>query len=204
MRLIALHGGIWENMTAERFWHRPGITTGLEHAGLTVTAPDRLRRPLSWSADTAAVQARLPRGRFTLLGASNANTAAIRLAARYPRRVNALILAWPATRGHDDDEFAAFLTRQGARNETITDLTTGQTLRGVTDSTIATLPMPVAIVPAPPQSHHHRPETVTALRRLLPHAAVLPETPEPPRPDFPAHRDRFIHDLTRWITDHQP
>ncbi len=39
---------------------------------------------------------------------------------------------------------------------------------------------------------------VDALRGLLPHADELPGCPEPPRPDFPAHLDRFLTTVTAF------
>ncbi|HEX6454392.1 MAG TPA: hypothetical protein VF060_33645 [Trebonia sp.] len=32
--LLLIHGGLWEDMDAERFWRRPGITGGPERRGL--------------------------------------------------------------------------------------------------------------------------------------------------------------------------
>ena len=39
--VLLVHGGFWEDMTAERFWRRPGIVSGLERRDFDVIAPDR-------------------------------------------------------------------------------------------------------------------------------------------------------------------
>ena len=49
--MVLVHGGLWEDMDAERFWVRPGVVAGLAGAGVEVVAPDRLPRPDSWAAE---------------------------------------------------------------------------------------------------------------------------------------------------------
>lgn len=39
--LVLLHGGLWEDMDAARFWVRPGVVAGLAAAGVAVVVPDR-------------------------------------------------------------------------------------------------------------------------------------------------------------------
>ena len=41
--LLLIHGGLWEDMDAGRFWHGPGISARLKRHGFEVIAPDRLR-----------------------------------------------------------------------------------------------------------------------------------------------------------------
>ena len=49
--MVLVHGGLWEDMDAERFWVRPGVMRGLAAAGVEVSAPNRLPRPDSWAAE---------------------------------------------------------------------------------------------------------------------------------------------------------
>jgi len=58
--LLLIHGGLWEDIDADAFWRRPGIVAGFERLGFTVVAPDRLRRPPSWTADAEHVLAAIP------------------------------------------------------------------------------------------------------------------------------------------------
>jgi hypothetical protein len=37
--LLLIHGGLWENIDAERFWYQPGIVTGLRQHGFEVMRP---------------------------------------------------------------------------------------------------------------------------------------------------------------------
>ena len=40
MTVVLVHGGLWEDMDAERFWVRPGIVAALEARGvLTAHVP---------------------------------------------------------------------------------------------------------------------------------------------------------------------
>jgi hypothetical protein len=42
--VLLIHGGLWEDVGADWFWRRTGVVDGLAGRGLTVVAPDRLRR----------------------------------------------------------------------------------------------------------------------------------------------------------------
>src|ERR1700734_3587796 len=48
--VLLIHGGLWEDVGADWFWRRTGVVDGLAGRGLTVVAPDRLRRAPSWRA----------------------------------------------------------------------------------------------------------------------------------------------------------
>ncbi|GAA4894414.1 hypothetical protein LX16_1674 [Stackebrandtia albiflava] len=203
MRLFLIPGGLWEpEMTAQRFWGHSGILPALTARGITCVAPDRLPRPADWDTDTAHLAEALPDGDVAIMAASNGTTPAIALARLLGRRLTALILAWPATCGDDraDRHTRAALSAAGATGDTIENLLTGQTLRGVTDARIRELSPPrAALIPAPPASPFHRRHTVTALSGLLPSAHVLPEFPEPPRPEFTGHTDRFASTVANWL-----
>lgn len=183
--IFLIHGGLWEDMTADRFWTRPGITDGLRRHGFDVLAPDRLRRPPDWPAEAEHLATFLPGHPVTVVAGSNGCSAAVRLAVAFPHRVERLLLAWPATAGS---------TLPGVPDR----LLAGRTLRGVTDDELAALPMPVAVLPSVPENPVHQRRTVDALLRLLPGARELPGCPESPRPGFAAHLAGFVASVGRF------
>src|SRR5215207_6095672 len=97
--MVLVHGGLWEDMDAERFWVRPGVVAGLAAAGVDVSAPDRWPRPDSWAAEVRHLLPLLPEDSVTLVAGSNGCSVAARLAVDHPHRVLRLVLAWPATAG---------------------------------------------------------------------------------------------------------
>ena len=188
MTVILVHGGLWEDMDAERFWVRPGIVAALEARGVPVLAPDRLVRPRSWAQEVAHLLPLLPAEPVTLVGGSNGCSVVARIAVDHPDRVARLVLAWPATAGD-----SAVDTRDreiGVPPE----LLAGETLRGVTDVELAELRLPVAVVPSPDNPYHRR-STVDTLLALVAGAVELPRSPEPPRPEFPPYLDSFVDAL---------
>lgn len=42
--LLLIHGGLWDDMDAGRFWGNAGIIAGLKRHGHEVITPDRLRQ----------------------------------------------------------------------------------------------------------------------------------------------------------------
>ena len=58
--LLLIHGGLWDDMDAERFWRLPGIVGGLERRGFIVIAPDRPRRAPPWAAEAEHLAKFLP------------------------------------------------------------------------------------------------------------------------------------------------
>lgn len=191
MTVVLVHGGLWEDMDAERFWVRPGIVAGLTAAGLDVLAPDRLPRPPSWAAEVEHLLPLLPDEPVTLVGGSNGCSVVARIALAAPDRVERLVLAWPATAGESTVD--AWTLAQGAP----AGMVAGETLRGVTDAELATLRPPVAVLPGPVNPFHLR-STVDGLLAAVPGAVELPGTPEPPRPDFAEHRDALVSRLVGW------
>lgn len=192
--VVLIHGGLWEDMDASRFWRRPGIVAGLERHGLTVLAPDRLGRPPDWDAEARHLAADLPRPPVTVVAGSNGCSAAVRLALTVPGAVSRMVLAWPATANDPgiDDAVRAGLIEFGAPAVIIDALLAGGTLRGVSDAELGTLRMPVAVIRAEPPSPPHQRRTADALLRLLPQAGELPGCPEPPTRAFPPHLDSFV------------
>ncbi len=200
--VVLVHGGLWEELDAERFWRRPGISAGLMAAGFRVSAPDRPRRPASWPTEARQLAGLLPDRPAVIIAGSNGCSAAARLAVDAPDRVHRLVLAWPATAGDPgvDARTRQRLSELGASEQVIDGLLAGGTLRGVTDTELAALTLPVAILPSVPENPQHQRRTVAALLRLLPHAEILAGFPEPPRPEFAGHRDRLVASLITLIS----
>lgn len=197
-----IHGGLWAEQDAERFWHRPGITAGLATAGIRVLAPDRPPRPPDWATEARELANSLPAEPVVVVAGSNGCSAAVRLATDAPGRVRTLVLGWPATAG--DPEVDARdrdrLIRLGAAGRTADRLLAGGTLRGVDDADLAGLAMPVAVLPSLRENPPHQRRTVDALLRLVPGAVEVPGSPEPPRPDFTEHRACVVATLLDLIS----
>lgn len=197
--VLLIHGGLWENTSAESFWGRTGVSDGLAARGFTVLAPDRLKRAASWTAEAAHLAAAVASQgllgeSLTVLAGSFGCGAAVRLALDFPGLAGRLVLAWPASL---TDQFAAIriraeLSRQGARNSVLNTLLGTETLPSATDAELRTLAVPAAVVPSVPPNALHPRSAVDALLRLLPSALELPGTPEAPRPEFPPHLESFL------------
>jgi len=185
---VLVHGGLWEDMDAERFWVRPGIVAALEARGVPVLAPDRVVHPRSWAQEVAHLLPLLPAEPGTLVGGSNGCSVAARIAVDAPDRVRRLVLAWPATAG--DSRVDTLYREIGAPPEMLA----GETLRGLADAELAGLRLPVAVL-AGPDNPYHRRSTVDSLLALVAGAVELPPVPEPPRPEFPAYLDSFVRSV---------
>ncbi|WP_436533037.1 alpha/beta hydrolase [Actinoplanes sp. HUAS TT8] len=198
--VLLVHGGLWEEMDAERFWHRPGIVAGLQRHGVGVLAPDRLRRPRSWTAEAQHLAALLPEHPVTVVAGSNGCSAAVRLALAAPERVERLLLAWPATAGDPrvDTRTRLGLAQLGAEPDVLDALLNGGTLRGVTDDELASVAVPVGVLPSVPENPFHQRRTVDALLRLVPTAVALPGCPEPPHPAFPPHTEALVRTVAAF------
>lgn len=197
--IVLIHGGLYEGMTPERFWDEPGVTSGLRNLGQTVQAPARLKRPESW-ADEASHIAGFIAEPSIIVGGSNGCSAAVRLALDFPALVERLILCWPATRSPDvDGEARRSMEGQGMRGAAIARLLAGETLRGCSDAEIASLTVPIAVVPSDPENRHHRRATVDALLALLQRGTLAAAFPETPRPEFPSRREAFVREIARLI-----
>jgi pimeloyl-ACP methyl ester carboxylesterase len=192
--VLLIHGGLWDDMDARTFWHRPGIARGLQERGIEVVAPDRPRRAPNWQGEVEHLRAVLPDGAVTVIGGSNGCSVAARLALAVPERIDGLLFAWPATAGDSDVDAQTRrdLSDLGAAPAVIDALLAGETLRGVGDAELSSITTRVAVLPSIAENRAHQRRTVDDLLRLLPHATELPGCPEPPRPDFPPHRASFV------------
>jgi pimeloyl-ACP methyl ester carboxylesterase len=193
--LLLIHGGLWEDIGADWFWRRTGIIDGFERLGFSVAAPDRLRRPASWSADAEHVLAAVPGGEpLTVVGGSFGCAVATRLALDSPGRVSGMVLAWPAALS---DQFTlirmrASLARLGAPALVLNALLGSETLPSATDAELGTIAARVGVIPAVPPDPFHPRGTVDSLLRLMRSATELPGCPEAPRPEFPPHLESFL------------
>lgn len=194
--LLLIHGGLWEDTGADWFWRRTGVVPGLEGLGFSVIAPDRLRRASSWGEEARHVASSLsaPLSGVTVVAGSFGCSVAVRLALDFPGLVGCLVLAWPAAVG---DQFVAIrvradLTRLGARPSVLEALLGPSAVPGATDAELATLTIPVGVLPSVPPNPVHSRGTVDALLRLLPSAVELPGCPEAPRPEFAQHLGSFL------------
>ena len=196
--LLLIHGGLWEDTSADWFWGRPGVSTGLERLGFTVVAPDRLRRAPSWADEAAyvasavrgAVSAALPAGPVTVIGGSFGCAVAARLALEFPALTGRLLLAWPAALS---DQFLA--TRFRAQPGQLGT----ETLPSVPDEELCAITIPVGVIPSVPPNPLHSRGTVDALLRLLPDVTELPGCPEAPRPEFADHLDAFLDAVAGFV-----
>jgi pimeloyl-ACP methyl ester carboxylesterase len=199
--LLLVPGGFWEDMDAERFWHRPGVVAALQHRGLDVRTADRPHRAPSWTSEADHLAAALPDHPVTVLAGSNGCSAAVRLALARPDRIERLVLAWPATAGDEktDARMQSALAVLGATPQVADALLGGQTLRGARDDELAALGVPVGVLAAVPDNAVHQRRTVDALLRVVPGATELPGCPEAPRPEFPPHLHRFADAVADYI-----
>jgi pimeloyl-ACP methyl ester carboxylesterase len=199
--VVLIPGGVWQDgMTADRFWRATGVTGRLEERGFDLLVPDRAGGP-DWSAEAAHLCGLLPAGPVTVVAGSNGCSAAVRVALRAPDRVQGLVLAWPATAGDPaiDGIVRAGLTALGASTEQLNMLLAGETLRGVVDSELASLTMPIGVLPSVPENRFHQRRTADALLALLPNAGELPGCVEPPHPGFDADLDGFVDAIAGFL-----
>jgi pimeloyl-ACP methyl ester carboxylesterase len=193
--VLLIHGGCGKTTWTLRC---SGVTQessrGLQGFGFEVLAAPRLRRPTCWHAEVAYLAPVLPGRPVIVMAGSNGCSVAARLAQAYPSVVDRLILAWPATAGDPaiDAYDRARLVGLGASPEIIQELLAGQTLRGLTSTELASLAMPVGVLPSVPANPFHQQHTADALLDLLPAAQELPGSPEPPRPEFPPHLEPVL------------
>ncbi len=172
---LLIHGGLGEDIGADRFWIQPGIVGALELVGANVIAPDRNTTPPTWT-EAANEMAAFVREPVVVVAGSNGASVALRLAIDRPELVSKLVLLWPAAAGdrHVDDALLS----------TVAHLLAGDTVRGVTDDELQSICVPVAVMATDPENQLHRYRTVDRLAELIPGAIRITERfPESPRPD---------------------
>ena len=188
--VLLIHGGLAEDMDAERFWMLPGVLAGLRACGFVVAAPDRDTAPASWSAAADAMAAEL-HGPTSVVAGSNGVSIGVRLALQHRPLVDRLVLLWPATCGDP--------TVDAAMPPEVSHLLTGQTLRGMTDEELARLDVPTAVMASDPANPLHAVGTVDRLVALIPRATRIDVGfPEAPRPEFGPVCDSFVACLSAY------
>jgi len=200
---LLIHGGLWEDVNAERFWHRPGIVLALRQRGLIVSALDRKSRAPSWTAEADHLANMLPAAGLTVVGGSNGCSVAVRLALQHPELVQRLILAWPATAGDPqvDARTRERLCASGADATMIDTLLAGETLRGTSDAELRRLAIDVGVLPSAPHDAFHQRVTVDRLLRLLPRSTELAGYPAAMQPEFNSRVQEFATELEWFVRD---
>ena len=189
--VLLIHGGLAEDIGAERFWVRPGIAAALEAIGWAVVAPDRNTTPSSWRA-AAAEMAEFIEERSTVVAGSNGVSVALQMALDRPELVSRLVLLWPATAGDDVVDQAV-----PAR---ASHLLAGDTVRGITDAQLRDVQVPVAVMASEPENRVHSHQTVERLVDSITGAIrINEEFPESPRPDFIGRLDAFVAVLAKHL-----
>lgn len=189
--VLLVHGGLGDDMGAERFWERPGIAPGLRAAGFTVIAPDRDTTPASWSNAARDMARHLITSASVIAGSSGVSVA-VRVALEFPQLVDRLVLLWPATAGDPNvDERAPAEVRH---------LLDGATIRGITDDELAGLDTPTTVLASDPANPIHALYTVERLVQLMPQAIRIPTAfPESPHPEFQSRCHAFLDVLIPYL-----
>jgi hypothetical protein len=109
-----------------------------------------------------------------------------------PMLVSRLVLLWPATGG--DDAVDRMVPSSAAH------LLAGDTVRGLSDSELGGIMVPVAVMATDVPNLFHQYRTVDRLVDLIPLAVRLDEGfPESPRPDFIGRLDEFTAVLVNHL-----
>jgi pimeloyl-ACP methyl ester carboxylesterase len=196
--MLLIHGGLREDMDAERFWGRSGIVSGLEQLGYDVSALNRARNPVSWEAEATHFAQYLPSEPCAVIAGSNGCSVAILLALRFPAVVTTLILAWPATAG--DPRIDTGIREKIENDDVAHALLSGGSLRGVSNDGLRSLRVPTKIIPSILPNIFHSRRTVDELLRLIPRSKELPGTLESPHPRFAEFLPRFLSTVTQATT----
>jgi pimeloyl-ACP methyl ester carboxylesterase len=190
--VMLIHGGLYESIGPEEFWHEPGIVAGLEMAGYRVITPRRLTTPRSWSDEIEHLRDSIPSvpSQWSLVAGSNGCSVAVRMAVDCEGLVSRLVLCWPATAGDPELDKSENAPAEMLR---------GGTLRGVSDAELAGISVPVTVVPSDPPNRYHQASTARRLLFLIPGATSTRAFPESPRPDFAEHRGEFVDTLVSLL-----
>jgi len=199
--LLLIHGGLWDDMNAQRFWAESGVVTLLESRGHAVHAPDRLRHARNWISEADYLAAMLPATPMVVVAASNGCSAAVRLALQRPERVKRLVLCWPATAGDAqvDESVRERMRAAGADKLTIDALLNGASLRGVSDAELKRLALDVGVLPAPSEHRFHQRRTTDRLLQLLPRGIELAASPGYWDPEFGARLPDYVATLESFM-----
>ncbi len=197
--VVLVHGGLFEDMNPTKYWIDSGVTEALAATTTRFIAPKRPAEPTSWQQESDVLLAAIEKAGFdqvALVGASHGCSAAARLAVDHPNRVGRLMLAWPATAGDQVlDDLARIVIEDQVGAEAADDLLAGETIRGVTDTELANLAMPLVVFPSIPASHAHQRDTATRIVQAQPEALLAGGSPDPLDKQFAEHLDEFLRIL---------
>lgn len=200
--MALIHGGLYEPMDATAFWADTGVVEALSRRGIAALTPQRLAEPRSWAedADHVAVQLRSDvDGGVPVVAGSNGCSTAAHLAIADPGLVERLAFCWPVTVGqeHVAEQRQAEQISRWSGERVASALLSGGALRGLADTDLASLDVPVAVMASDPENAVHRHETAETLLRLCAGSVALPPMPEPPTTGFdPAS---FAAAIERWL-----
>jgi pimeloyl-ACP methyl ester carboxylesterase len=194
--LLLVHGGLYDDMTADAFWTASGVTPALDRRIVSYAAADRPVRPTDWSEEADALAghlAELDWPRAAVVAGSDGCSAAARLAIERPELVARLVFAWPATANDPvADALAAAVIEELGPSDARGAFLSGQTLRGVTDAELASIACDTVVWPAVPENQLHQSRTVNALLGVLRRPILSGGSPEPTHPAFASFRDAFV------------
>jgi pimeloyl-ACP methyl ester carboxylesterase len=185
--IVLIHGGLNEGMTARKFWIETGVIEAFIRLGYRVWAPDRVRGPGSWAEEARHLAGEMDRmDSAHLLAASNGCSAAARLAVDAPDRIRSLLFCWPATAGDPqiDGRTRRSIIEAGGTQEAADVLLSGEILRGMAETELSALPIPVGIIAADPPDLYHQRKTVDRLLAIIPSVIELGKFPHPFAPGF--------------------
>ena len=188
--VILIHGGLYEPIGPDEFWHGPGVVAGLgdrRPGGSCSDSNDRCdlvdRRGRASSSNTPDDFVPMVGcgGLQWMFGGGEDGGRLQKLL------VDRLVLCWPATAGDPDvDQMERAPVEHAGRRDLC---------RGVSDAELANISVPVTIIPSQPPNRHHQAVTVDRLLSLIPGATATRGFPESPRPEFLSHRDAFVATL---------
>ncbi len=192
--VLLVPGGLAGEATASWFWEAPGVVADLGAAGCHAVLTERDPRAKSWRADAAFVARRAASlvGPLKVLAGSNGCSTALRLVLDQALPIEGMVLAWPATAGDPEVDAATRRSLAGkVHADAVETLLAGDPVRGVTAAELASVDIPVTIVPIRPEDPWHQHRTVEALAAALPHVHVSEATAATPSPGFASDRGRF-------------
>ncbi len=202
-QVALVHGGLYEPMSAARFWVETGVVGALADRDIDVLTPERLGEPSSWEQDAGHVAGQLAAegvGVVSVVGGSNGCSTVARLAIAHPGLVQRIAFCWPVTVGQRHPYEASLADRISGRSgdDVAAALLSGETLRGMQDRELALLAAPVAVMASEPENLVHRRATARALLGVLTDAVELTPMPEPLMAGFEPRA--FADAIVGWLT----
>lgn len=204
--ILLIHGGLYEAMSAQRFWGDPGIAGELAAREYRVCAPDRITHPRSWLEDATSVANDVPRSpRCHIVAGSNGCSVAVRLALDCDVTVASVTLSWPATAGvrEIDTRLEQQMRDRGVPQTVVSNMLSGDTLRGVSDSELGRLEVPMMLLPCEPPDTAHQRVTLDRLHAVAGSAVIGTGYPLPVTTSFSNQLRAYCDELEEFIQTHR-